>query len=545
MNKRINKLIHVSCILALISTQFLSIPTYAASSDILFSNSTDPFVIDMKQKFIDEQKQKIINEMNAFNVSSQDIEDIPMEEFDFDEDEEEGTEEQIVEKKATSYFRTFVSNLLTQAENNTTIQSWLAQHINKLDIERIQKDLDQNNILLDDISNNVALKDSLYQNKIITLQLTRRQLESKQEEMQKVSDLLDKSIEWLILTEEELKVNTNDLEKNKTNYGTQLKSLYLLQIDIWNHDGEIDDIKLMSKSDSMAVSLAQQHISGAMQETLSTLLDKIDTKEKEIINIQEKLEEKKLEFSKQSEELKKQKTRYEEQSNSYKTQLEEIQKWLEALKSELNIVQEKSTSLEELIEIQDSKEAKKWINHSWLFDFPVQWDITRLTAFFVDQWYINHFWFAHYAVDIPRPQWSPTLAPAPGYVYKVFEQDTSALNWFIVLHEDGFATVYLHMLDIDVEPGTYVNTWDKLGTSWWAPGTRWAWFHTTWPHLHREVWKDSDIVDPLLYTNLSRVTNPAILQNKYKNKREIDNTVLEVKKDEEVIIKNKSLKDEE
>jgi len=483
MNKRINKLIHVSCILALISTQFLSIPTYAASSDILFSNSTDPFVIDMKQKFIDEQKQKIINEMNAFNVSSQDIEDIPMEEFDFDEDEEEGTEEQIVEKKATSYFRTFVSNLLTQAENNTTIQSWLAQHINKLDIERIQKDLDQNNILLDDISNNVALKDSLYQNKIITLQLTRRQLESKQEEMQKVSDLLDKSIEWLILTEEELKVNTNDLEKNKTNYGTQLKSLYLLQIDIWNHDGEIDDIKLMSKSDSMAVSLAQQHISGAMQETLSTLLDKIDTKEKEII--------------------------------------------------------------EELIEIQDSKEAKKWINHSWLFDFPVQWDITRLTAFFVDQWYINHFWFAHYAVDIPRPQWSPTLAPAPGYVYKVFEQDTSALNWFIVLHEDGFATVYLHMLDIDVEPGTYVNTWDKLGTSWWAPGTRWAWFHTTWPHLHREVWKDSDIVDPLLYTNLSRVTNPAILQNKYKNKREIDNTVLEVKKDEEVIIKNKSLKDEE
>lgn len=45
---------------------------------------------------------------------------------------------------------------------------------------------------------------------------------------------------------------------------------------------------------------------------------------------------------------------------------------------------------------------------------------------------------------------------------------------------------------------------------------------TTGPHLHREVWKDAKVVDPLLYTDLSEIKSADMLQTRHEEKWEHD-----------------------
>jgi len=151
-------------------------------------------------------------------------------------------------------------------------------------------------------------------------------------------------------------------------------------------------------------------------------------------------------------------------------------------------------------------------------------EVLKLTWFFEDENYNAHFGVDHhYALDFRLAQWKGIYAPADGYVYKVINQNSSQLNRFILLHQNNFATVYLHMQDTFVQEGEYVSKGDLLGLSGWTPWTRGAWHMTTGPHLHREVWKDAKVVDPLLYTDLTMIKSPDMLQERHREKWEKDN----------------------
>ena len=45
---------------------------------------------------------------------------------------------------------------------------------------------------------------------------------------------------------------------------------------------------------------------------------------------------------------------------------------------------------------------------------------------------------------------------------------------------------------------------------WWAPWTNWAGRMTTWAHLHFEVYKNKQLIDPLYFLNLAYLPNKTL-----------------------------------
>lgn len=136
-----------------------------------------------------------------------------------------------------------------------------------------------------------------------------------------------------------------------------------------------------------------------------------------------------------------------------------------------------------------------------------------LSAYFHDESYHAHFGIAHNAIDIPVPQGSPIHAPAPGVVTKAVDAGLG-YSYIMITHQDGFATVYGHVFNINVREGDVIHRGDVIGLSGGAPGTKGAGLLTTGPHLHFEIYKNGKHVDPLFFLPL-RYLDKSLLDDKY------------------------------
>lgn len=121
----------------------------------------------------------------------------------------------------------------------------------------------------------------------------------------------------------------------------------------------------------------------------------------------------------------------------------------------------------------------------------------RITATFGDQDYRKRFGIAHSAIDIGTPAGTPVKAPADGTVVKVKAPAMGNLSTIAIAHDNGYTTVYLHMITINVAVGAYVVQGQTIGSSGGIPGTPGAGFLTTGAHLHFEVWRDGRAINPL------------------------------------------------
>ncbi len=144
-----------------------------------------------------------------------------------------------------------------------------------------------------------------------------------------------------------------------------------------------------------------------------------------------------------------------------------------------------------------------------ILDWPVQ--SRRITSFFHDQDYYRALRSHHEAIDIWTPQWSDVTAPADGYVYYVLEPNVWGYSYLAIKHRDGLVTVYGHLSEINVVKNDFVKRGQLIAKSGWAIGTPGAGPMTSWAHLHFELWKNRESMDPLRYLSLVWIEYSSLL----------------------------------
>lgn len=191
-------------------------------------------------------------------------------------------------------------------------------------------------------------------------------------------------------------------------------------------------------------------------------------------------------------------------------EIENLQNNLELIRGKLQLFEnetEKSEILHKASEIVKENQD----NNAYSSDFIDEengsffiWPVSPsggITAYYQDDSYYNHFKVVHSAIDIRQRQGSPIFAPANGYVYKA-QDNGMGYSYIILAHKDSLMTVYGHISEFIVEEGDLVHTGDLIGLSGGTPGTKGAGWMTTGPHLHFEVYKDGEHVNPLDYLPL-------------------------------------------
>ena len=101
----------------------------------------------------------------------------------------------------------------------------------------------------------------------------------------------------------------------------------------------------------------------------------------------------------------------------------------------------------------------------------------------------------HNAVDIKAPEGTPVFATANGLVRKVkqdFKKGEGYGRYIIIDHENGFSTLYAQLSGYNVKEGQEVQKGDIIGYVGQSG-------LSTGPHLHYEVMKDGENVNPENY----------------------------------------------
>jgi murein DD-endopeptidase MepM/ murein hydrolase activator NlpD len=178
-----------------------------------------------------------------------------------------------------------------------------------------------------------------------------------------------------------------------------------------------------------------------------------------------------------------------ESENEYRTLMSEIRSEQQAIASEVASLQDDVQKKLQSINGQTGETSFIWPVHG------------VMTALFHDPSYPFRNLFEHAGVDIAVPQGTAMKAAAPGIVARVYKgQDYG--YYILIIHANGFATLYAHMSRIDVELDQYVSRGEIVGLSGGRPGTVGAGF-STGPHVHFEVRLNGIPVNPLAYLDRS------------------------------------------
>lgn len=94
----------------------------------------------------------------------------------------------------------------------------------------------------------------------------------------------------------------------------------------------------------------------------------------------------------------------------------------------------------------------------------------------------------HTGIDLGAATGSPVFASDAG-VARTFRSGSGYGNYVIVVHGNGYATLYAHLSDFAVPDGQIVRKGEQVG---FAGSTG----YSTGPHLHFEIRFDKDYVDP-------------------------------------------------
>ncbi|UFX83280.1 murein hydrolase activator EnvC family protein [Candidatus Absconditicoccus praedator] len=329
----------------------------------------------------------------------------------------------------------------------------------------------------------------------------------------------------------------NEIGQTKEELASNISVLYRINNDYYGSSGQIDSIRLLANTDNIASSLSSEDVMKSMmyhtddlmellgdrkkayEETVGRYNDYRTRYRKEVQNYKGKIEE----YEQQKENLKKIVDFLQEDREYTQEEFQDLVDQKEAVKNRISLIKnyESSMSNEALsvsgVDLSKLYENSERPDEGNFFSWPVL-PVERFSAFFEDDDYKEVHGTDHNAIDVVVEQGTEVYAPANGVVYKVVNQDGPGLNWFVMAHKHGYITVYLHMQDIFVQKGDYVDRGELIGLTGGTPGTRGAGLLSSGPHLHFEVIQDGEYIDPLEVLDLSVVKDRRALPKEYQVK---------------------------
>lgn len=147
-----------------------------------------------------------------------------------------------------------------------------------------------------------------------------------------------------------------------------------------------------------------------------------------------------------------------------------------------------------LMSPQPGERSDGRIRSKQTFFWPVQ---GRISAGFYNAAYQAFFGVPHKGVDIVVGQGTAVSAAADGVVYLARNGGRYGYSYVLIGHRNGYATLYGHLSSISVSSGEDVRAGQLVGYSGGTPGTVGAGPMTTGAHLHFEVIRNGEHVDPL------------------------------------------------
>lgn len=177
-----------------------------------------------------------------------------------------------------------------------------------------------------------------------------------------------------------------------------------------------------------------------------------------------------------------------------------FQLYVQQLQQEQRQIEREITGLERKIREELERRAKaKELSRLGKIGFQWPTDGRYITARFHDPDYPYRYIFEHPAIDIRAPQGSAVFAAEEGIVGKVKNGGAKGYSYVMVVHRDGFSTVYGHVSRSLVKEGELVQRGQTIAASGGKPGTPGAGALTSGPHLHFEIRLNSVPTDPLKY----------------------------------------------
>ena len=106
------------------------------------------------------------------------------------------------------------------------------------------------------------------------------------------------------------------------------------------------------------------------------------------------------------------------------------------------------------------------------------------------------WWATHYAVDLEATDGTQVVAMYDGVVVDV-DEDVQKGYYVTVDHGAGVVATYASLTDVQVVKGQQIKRGDSLGAVSTSMGNECE----NGAHLHLEVYKDNEAVDPMPYVN--------------------------------------------